>query len=120
MNDGCFVGVLEGSEFGCLVDVDDDGVDGEIGGWGEEGEGDEERSADDEPLRKEGDRKKKRRSQLEESMPKECIGGEKWDKEEEELKEKEWREGTNRRRDVERERSKLGSVIFCSNVKSEA
>lgn len=58
MNDGCFVGVLEGSEFGCLVDVDDDGVDGEIGGWGEEGEGDEERSADDEPLRKEGDRKK--------------------------------------------------------------
>lgn len=53
-------------------------------------------------------------------MPKECIGREKWDKEEEELKEKEWREGTNRRRDVERERSKLGSVIFCSNVKSEA
>ena len=50
MNDGSFVGILEGGEMGFLVEVNDDGVDGEVGGWGEDREGNEERTADDEAL----------------------------------------------------------------------
>lgn len=41
---------MERGEIGRLIDVDDDSVDGEVGRRGVEGEGENERSPDDETL----------------------------------------------------------------------